>query len=196
VTWWAYLCSYWDRQADAGCCILLCMPVQEQLRKSKGPMHQCNHSNFSASKRSHDAQTHEWGGSAVYSVHVFSFQLTVTWNVYMREICFHAGLRIKQTQQRWAVTSKEATCRWVEHHSELLSEEKCIDPACSRDRLGPGDQWNSLMKYKVPTLSEQNSYQKIASYKGVHTVNRLELYSAVKSFISGIVYLNLKTDSC
>jgi hypothetical protein len=36
VAW--YLRSYWDRWADAGCCVSLRVPAQEQLWKSKGSM--------------------------------------------------------------------------------------------------------------------------------------------------------------
>jgi hypothetical protein len=32
-----YLRSYWDRRADAGCCVLLRAPAQERPRKSEGP---------------------------------------------------------------------------------------------------------------------------------------------------------------
>jgi hypothetical protein len=48
---------------------------------------------------------------------------------------------------------------WVGHPSGHLSEEKCIDPACSRDQLGPGDHRKNLTKRKQPTLSEESLYQ-------------------------------------
>jgi hypothetical protein len=140
----------------------VCARATEKGWANYAVMHKYYYNNFSVNKQNCDAQTHERGRSAVYIkiiFSVFSYKLTVTSYVYMTEICFHAGLQIKRTRQRWAVTSKEATCRWVGHPSELLSEEKCIDPACSRDQLGPGDQRNSLMKCKMPTLSEQISYQ-------------------------------------
>jgi hypothetical protein len=36
-----YLRSYWDRRADAGCCVLLRAPAQERRRKSEGPTPRC-----------------------------------------------------------------------------------------------------------------------------------------------------------
>lgn len=66
---------------------------------------------------------------------------------------------MKQTRQKWGATFREAIRRWVGHPSGHLWEEKCTDPACSRDHLGPGDQWNNPTKRKLPTLSEDSSYQ-------------------------------------
>jgi hypothetical protein len=36
-----YLRSYWDRRADAGCCVLLRAPAQKRQRKSEGPTPRC-----------------------------------------------------------------------------------------------------------------------------------------------------------
>jgi hypothetical protein len=36
-----YVRGYWDRRADAGCCVLLSAPAQGRPRKSEGPTPRC-----------------------------------------------------------------------------------------------------------------------------------------------------------